>query len=544
MTDAAPEAPVVAPAARPRRAAAAALAILTFAAGVLRYATEIDDPWDDSLASINGANYTGNIERAFRRAGFAELRGLPYLFVGPTTVRTEFDQPYVHHPPLFRALVHGAADVFGFDERGVRTLPVLAAAAAAALLALLTARTSGLFPAAGASAFFLACPMSWHYGWMANYEAVLLPLTLAGVGLHVLLRRRSVLLYLPVYVVFLAAAQVDWAGLFLGPALGIYELCRPKDDRRLNRVVAMIPLGALSVAGVVAHLAWAREKPFGDAFRDLLTTATHAATGDPHVLLNLGPPRFTTRSWLETIGGHWVSLWTWGGVAAAVAGVLLFAWRRAVRGDATTAVAWALLTPALLNVLLFRQAAFVHEFWCFAALPFVTLSVAEILRGAGRLRGLALLLALALVSFCVARTVEIRTAQERTVGGPKALAAEINRLAGKDDVLLTQADLGQASFYVDAWVTRPMAGPFAPALLLPSVANLVRSGALRVKRAVVLLPDRITEAGAAEAGQIGLIEDVARLGTVTRYAPAEFAEKFPVMSGMLLGAGLARLVIE
>jgi hypothetical protein len=518
------------------------LALAAFVAGVLRYATEVDDAWDDSLASINGANYTGNIERAYRRAGYAELKGLPYLFIAPTTVRTGFDQLYIHHPPLFRGLVHASTQIFGFSERGVRALPILASALAAALLVIVLAPRSGLGPAAGAVGFFLACPMSWHYGWMANYEAPLLLLTVAAVALHAALRTRSIFVYLPVYAVFLAATHVDFAGYFIGPALWLYELCRPLADRRWPRVLALVPLGALSAAAVVAHVAWGLDQSFWDAFEHFRRTAVNATHGDP--LLPLQPARFDGRTWFLTAGRHWLLLWTWGGVAVAALGLLWFTWRRAVREDEPTALAFAFLAPPVLNAALFRQAAFVHDFWWYSALPFVALSAAELLRAARRVPYLAPVLAVALIGVCVFRTVEIRREQDRTVGGTQKLAAEINRLAGPDDVLLTQADLGQASFYVDAWVTKPMEGDYAPDKLLPMVVTLFRGGAVRARRAVALLPDRITKAGSVEEGQYGLIDTVASLGTLRRIPPSELARDFPILSAMLGGAGLATLTIE
>jgi hypothetical protein len=533
---------VTAPAAAPPRGRVLALALATFVAGAARYATEIDDAWDDSLASINGANYTGNIERAFRRAGYEELRGLPYLFVAPTTTRTDFDQIYLHHPPLFRGLVHGATLLFGFTERGVRLLPILCTALAGAVLVLLIAPQSGLGPAAGAAGFFLAVPMSWHYGWMANYEAPLLLSTVLAVGLHARLRTRSVAAYWPVYLVFLAATQVDWAGYFIGPALWMYELCRPKADRRWPRTFVLVPLGAVAAAFVVAHVAWARGESFAQAFGHFGRTAVNATHGDP--LLPLHPARFDARAWFETAAAQWIAWWTWAGVAAAILGLLWFVWRRAVREDETTALAFAFLAPPVLNAALFRQAAFVHDFWWFGALPFVVLAVAELLRAGRRVPYLALVAAIALVGVCAWRTVEIRARQDRTVGGTRRLAEEINRLAKPDDVLLTQADLGQASFYVDAWVVKPLEGDYAPEKLLPFVRDLIRSGGLRVKRAVALLPDRLTKAGMAEEGQNWLIDQVAPLGRLERKSPADFARDFPVMSAMLGGSGLAVLVIE
>lgn len=524
------------------RRAALALAAAAFVVGVARYATEIDDPWDGTLASTNATNFTGNIERAFRRNGYAAMKGIPHLFVAPTAGPTAFDMRYAHHPPLFRGFVHAATELFGFSERGLRLPPILCTALATALLAYLLSRRYGAGPAAVGALVVLASPMGWHYGWMPNYEAPLLLLSVAAIGWHAAFRTRSLFAYAPVYALFLAATHVDWAGYFIGPALWAFELRLPAAERRLGRTLALVPLGALSAASVVAHLAWGAGTTFGAALDEIYRTALSAAGG----AAGLGAPEWTTAGWFARHGDYLRRLFAPAGVAALAWGaVRLFRGRRDADDDGPS-FALALLVPAALNVLLFRRGSYVHEFWTFAALPFAAWAAADFARCVGRRPFVVPFLAAVVAGSLAAETARQRRAIEEQPNLTREIAADLNAFAGPDDALLTQADLGPIAFYLDAWVTAPLQPPFyTPETTLPAAAQLKRAGLIKTKRLVCVVPDRILEAGApAPRSQAALIESLPALGAVRRFTNVELAQSHPHLAGFLGGSGMAVLVVE
>ncbi len=111
-------------------------------AAVARYAPVIDEPWDRSAGSTNGAIYFGRFEQNFERLGFAELRGAPLFYVLPMR-----DHPgsllYWHHPPLIPWLIRGAVAIGGYSERTFRLVPIVCSTLTAVLLALLVGAARG-----------------------------------------------------------------------------------------------------------------------------------------------------------------------------------------------------------------------------------------------------------------------------------------------------------------------------------------------------------------------------------------------------------------
>jgi hypothetical protein len=536
-----PTRPLEAPKPAFRFGRVALFAALAFVVGVARYGSEIDVPFDDSLASINGANYTAAIERSFRLCGYEKLRGMPYLYASPTENPAAFGFPYLNHPPLFRGFVHVATNLFGYSETGLRLPPILLSALAGAILLVAAARRFGLDAAVASTALYFAFPMSWRYGWMANYEAPLVFVGVATLAWHAAFRRRSIALYLPTYVFFLVATQIDWAGHFLAPAIWTYEAFRPKEDRRGTRVFLFAPLAVLAFAATVGHVAYGLEVDFTQALSNVYSTAVAAAGAT-----GLAAPAWSTGEWLSRMGRDWIRGFTEPGCVLALFGLIEFLRRRARGASEASAFAFALLVPAVLNVLAFRRAAYIHDYWWFAALPFVGLSAAAIYERLRRVPLIAPLLFAALVAYAGYRTVELRGPERsRAFAGPKAVAADINRFVRPTDALMTQADLGQVGFYVDAWVTRPMTPPFGPDVVVPAAAALLSEGKLAVDRFVVLLPTIILEAGAAgPRAQNALIEALSPLGETTRYTNAELAAVAPTLARFIGGADLAVVVVE
>ena len=119
---------------------ASAVAITTALVIGARYLPFLDDPWDLTIGSINGAVYTAGIERTYQAVGFWRLRGMPHLQHLPSSPAAAWpNSHYINHPPLFHWATHVSVSLCGDTERGYRMLPVILTATAAVLLVMIVA---------------------------------------------------------------------------------------------------------------------------------------------------------------------------------------------------------------------------------------------------------------------------------------------------------------------------------------------------------------------------------------------------------------------
>ena len=494
-------------ASRPSVIALLLLAAIVGAAGFARHRPDLDMPWDDTLASINGSYYMGRITKLWHRIGFDVMRGEPCLSALPDVGagRPEFREPYHHHPPVFPWLLYLSTSKFGMTERGLRVVPIMFSALTAALLVFAFGRRLGL-PAGGvAGVLFLTLPMTFFYGWMPNPESATLFFVVATIVFHEALRTRGFVGYLPVAVALFVATQMDWQGSFAAAAILFLELTRHRADRRFGRTLKMsLVVGVITAAVTLGVFAWWRGS-LGLAI-DKLVAVAGASAGEAEA-------GASWTMWFRHQAQFWGALFTWPPTVFAVAGLFWLPFRVVAYGDATARLLLAFLVPGVLNVALFPGHAFDHDFWWFYATPYVVgVPVLVFARlGTTENRRVALTLVMfALAAWGTWRILETR--DDVATDDKRASAATINALVGKGDVLVRSGDFGTECFYFDAWVVDRVNTPQD----LDVLVALLRSNKLGVKR-LLFVHDTSDPSHAPD-----LLEAMERIsgGNVRRQGPA------------------------
>lgn len=502
------------------------LALLSAAVAVLaaaRYAPIVSEPLDTSLASTNAECMARHV-RCWRKAGFAEVRGVPQYFILPTKPPTAI--PYVHHPPLYPWMIHATVEVAGWSEAGFRLLPILFAAGAGGFLTWIAGAAAGARWGAAAGLIYLTSPMGLFFGWMPNPESGVLFAMLLTWILHERFRSSGAGRYAWVLGAYFFGSLLDWQMQFLAPGIWLRECLEPRSTRRLGRALLLFPVGVLNFALTIALWSW-WSGPIGDTLRQAFATAT--------VAYREGSPA-TASAWLANQGRFWLDYY---GLPVAIATLAAtpFVIRAAIRaGDPLARAAAAMAFPAVLNVAVFPHHAYDHTFWWYYALPYVALACAWSARrlADSRLPWLAAALLAACAGWGVARAVRLHR-EFRSDFSPR-LAAELNRFAGPNDALWTPPSFGQESFYLDAWLLPPTFDPAFPARL----AEMAKAKNLSVDRIVCLVPESIRGLYSMRA----IVEALPGLGRLRRIEPEELRREAPCYSVQIGDATLWVLTLE
>jgi hypothetical protein len=318
------------------------------AAYVAILSIHIDRPWIGAH-DTNGAAWSTAGRNLLHRP-FAETLGGPIFDHGSAPLApTSF---YVHHPPLVAWLTAGAFALFGESERSGRLVPICASVAAASIVARLLYFSSGRLAAIVGTLFFILLPSQMYYGRMLNHE----PIGAAAMAATCLAawqwRRnptfaRAALCGVPL----LPAVWSCWSAYPFAAALAIGALRTDAPRRWFLAFIAVL----VSSASLVLFLLYIRLLRH-DAWHDLLEAFGARSEGAP-----IG-------EWLSTVLQFQIKLLSplgLGFVAAIVVALVLRRTNRWFPDDFASLVLGPLLATGLINVCLFRQGAFVHEYYCF-----------------------------------------------------------------------------------------------------------------------------------------------------------------------------------
>ncbi len=481
--------------------------------GVGRYLAVIDEPWDRSLGSVNGAVYFSRFEQSYERLGFGALGGAPYFYVLPLNGPTQ-GTIYWHHPPLIPWALRAAVALGGYSERTFRCLPILLSTLTGFLLALVAGKARGTWAGVSVAALFAALPMSWITGWQVGYEPVTLGFMTLAVWLHLRLRVASLRKYSLVCMALACAVWTDWIGAAVVPGLLVTEILRANGERRVWRTCLLGAVAAVCVLVIVGV--------FG-AWQGLsLREAIEAVAGLGRVTTT-GSTKPALGTWIDAQLGFWARLY---GIPVAAASLLVCArfWRAARRGDEMAACAWALVIPAVANVVAFPGHSVDHEFWWAYAVPWAVLASVECARLLpGRARVLAIgALAIVLASSSAGEWRRVRDDECR------ALGADFDRVAAPTDGLIYPGAFSASGFYVHAWYFDY--GALGGVEAFEELARLRRASGLRVPRVVAVGPEG--------PGSPFLPENLARLeaiGHVRRLEPADAARELPALARAHVG---------
>jgi hypothetical protein len=251
---------------------------------------------------------------------------------------------YVHHPPLIVWLMAAAYKLFGVSEMVGRAIPAAFTMFGAVCLVGLTASLGGRRAGLMSLIAFLAMPSQLYYGRMPNHEPIALPFMIAAAWAALSWSHRaSAISFLLCLLAIALGCLSSWAAFFFAAVLGVAALLGMPRGRAL-----FLGIGIASFA-VLVFLFWHIRTVRADGWTDLL-----AAFFQRSKAVGLG-------EWLTT-EAHWLSrLLTPVGAAAA----LLHLGRFVRLRSGAEIVILPLAVAGWANVLLFRQGAFVHEYYCY-----------------------------------------------------------------------------------------------------------------------------------------------------------------------------------
>ena len=414
---------------------------LPLALGAAVLTLGIARPWVGSY-DANGARES-TAARNHLRHGLAATRGGQVVNAGRLTPdRFRF---YAHHPSGLSLTLAASFAVCGQHEWSARLVPILFTLAATALLCLVARELAGPWGGLCAGLVFAAQPMVAFYGRMPDHEAPAACFALLLTWLYLrwrddprgsTLAAMAVAAFVGVWFAWVAAA-VPWL------LLGYHWLVSRKGRRAMALPAVAATLGFLGVLGHVALIQGGLGELWG-----ALSHRLGSQAGDRTVEGTL-----TVATFLQRQGAYF---WTCFSALASALSVLSVL--SALRGSRRPAGLLVLVLAlwALLNILGFRQGAYVHIYYQFyLAIPIALgagLGLGAL--ATGRPRRWPVVAALALTAAIGAegwtklqaiRSVEIPNYREQ-----QDLAAHVERATRPDDRILLVWD-GRASFSQLTW---------------------------------------------------------------------------------------------
>lgn len=277
---------------------------------------------------------------------------------------------YGHHPPLLGITIAGSLLIFGYHFWAVRLVPIVFTLGALALFYLLMLLLFDAHVAALASLLFISFPITAYYGRNVAHEAPTMCCELGLAICYVLWRRSNCNAWLVGVAGCVAlGAAYGWPMVFFAWILcGLNIVAR----RRVQACVFLASAGAatLTFGLVVTQIAWAAGWSLRTLDAAFLMRAASFGVQD------------STNSALA--GAFWLirilefnaldyGLWTW--LALPVA--LRFMWGRLRSEGYTVRLQMIALLGlgGIAHILLFRDGAYVHDYWQFYLIPLYAVSL-------------------------------------------------------------------------------------------------------------------------------------------------------------------------
>ena len=291
---------------------------------------------------------------------------VPELF--DTLLRGEIVvKPYGDHPPLLGLTEAAALSVFGESYAAMRVAPILYTLAGLVLFYLLVLRLFDAGVARLAALLYATFPILAYYGQMVGHESPTLFWGLALLTAYVHwrddgARHRRWWATLMVASIVIGGCY-GWPMYYCAGLLFAFDwLSRRRFDARLA-LLTMVPAVVTGVA-VLAHIAWA----FGGL--DHLRAAAELRSGSYEGVGLLG--------WLRVVGRVFgVSNFGAGAMLLLVPSMVFLAVRIIKeRFSQRTMIVTVLGAWGATHVLLFRQGAYIHDYWEYYLVPFIALTVA------------------------------------------------------------------------------------------------------------------------------------------------------------------------
>lgn len=363
------------------------LLLLLAAAALLTF--NVDSTWWGQDGH-NGAWFSAAV-RNYERYGALNV-GLLILRNAELTTPENFIV-YTHHPPLAVWMAASGAALFGNHEAVLRLVMVATTLISTAAFYVLVRRLIGVRGALWAAGFYVLTPMIAYFGRMPNHEAPALMFTLLFMAVYVRwLSQPTRARWLMLLAFGGLAAWTAWATLFFTGLACVVALLTSKSGAQRRDALLLGVLILVITAAVIGFYQLQRPETI-DGLLDAFVRRT-ASTTD-----HLDSPTFTIDAFFFRQIGHLLLLATPGLLFLALIGALLLA-----RGELLSSAAQPqaiaplgkgqnaadvnaprpplrltlliLLGGAALYLLVFRNAAYIHDYYKMYAMPALALLAA------------------------------------------------------------------------------------------------------------------------------------------------------------------------
>lgn len=312
-----------------------------------------------------------------------------YFLSGPT-----HPVIYGHHPPLLGLTVAASFLIFGYHYWSERLVPIVYTLGALVIFYLLMNLLFDPLIATFSAALFAVFPITAYYGRDVAHEAPTLFWILGMMLCYALWTRTTRRRWLVALAVCVCVgAYYGWPMIYFAGILFAVETLR---SRRLHLGFLAATVGAaLAMFALIVYQIYIAA---GDSLWTLqavaFTRSGGSVTGSDTLLGWLGHVMDSNR-------GDF-GVWTW--VAAPLAIGFLIAQGRRERLSPRLVVIIALALGGLAHIAIWREAAYIHEYWQFYLIPFYAAAIGwagvALARRASNLRGqeVAIVVALACVA--------------------------------------------------------------------------------------------------------------------------------------------------
>ena len=284
--------------------------------------------------------------------------------VEPTTPENLFF--YTHHPPLVTWLPTLFTRLVGFHELGIRYVFAAATLISAAGLYSLVKRLYGRTVAFWALGFYGLVPMVAYFGRVAGHDPLgMMAALVFGAVLVRWLDRPTRGRYIALLLLAVLAVWTAWPAVFFVALLGLGALWLGTRSHRLG----VVGIGLVSVAAFVTMMGF-YQLQWSGSIQSLLDAFVYRSSS---VSWTEGSASFTLQEFFEVNQRHLLVHTTDAVVLLSLLGLLVL---RRYGNRTGNVLLLALLLGGLSYLLIFRNAAFIHDYYKLVLVPAIAISAA------------------------------------------------------------------------------------------------------------------------------------------------------------------------
>jgi hypothetical protein len=270
---------------------------------------------------------------------------------------------YTNHPPLLPMVVAGSFAIFGPHEWAARLVPILFTLVSLILIWRIGVFVRGQAFGLLAVAIFAFVPMNAFYGRMVDHEALVLAFVLGALFCYLRWRADAAPGWLAGSLGLLALAMATgWPGYYMAGFLPVHHLLTERGTRRDRRVLLYPLLAFAAFAVFLLHVQWLRGGGGLDELVRQFATRTSAHTAD---FTEGGASRFSWPGFAMLWAARAYKLFTLPVLIVAAFALWDMLCDRGGPHARSHGVALLLAVFAATHLVLFRQGAWVHEYWGF-----------------------------------------------------------------------------------------------------------------------------------------------------------------------------------